>query len=147
MHWGVIVGGAILGSLACISVAAACLVAGIVIGATGSFIDSSIEANERGYTGARWSNYVREKVALGAVTGAVGGGFAAAKLAKGLMEGTKKAGEITFKEFRKDVVTGSLRDEITSESLDWGLQEVKNRWKSQQSTNKKVTPLKRRGRR
>jgi RHS repeat-associated protein len=126
VKFGVMFGGAILGSLACISVVAVCLVAGVVIGVTGSFIDSSIEANERGYRGSSWSSYVIEQTSIGALTGLVGGGVGASALKQGLKDGTKKVGEITFREFRKDTFRGMSLDALTSSTLNFEVSRFKD---------------------
>lgn len=117
LHWGIAVAGALLGSLACLSVVVACVIAGVLLGATGSFIESAIDANEHGYTGDKWNQYVGREVAIGAITGLIGGGLGGRSLKAGLASGMIKSGETTAKEFFNEAGSGMFRDEWVSSSI------------------------------
>jgi RHS repeat-associated protein len=139
LHWGIVAIGAMLGGLACLSVVAACIIAGVLIGATGSYIDSTVEANERGYKGSNWSSYVIEQTSIGAFTGLIGGGVGASALKEGLKTGAKKVGEISFKEFRKETFRSMALDTITSSTIEYEVFTFKS---AINPKNLKHTPLK-----
>lgn len=125
LGFGLAVLGAALGALACVSVAVACLVAGIALGGLGGFIESSIEANQKGYIGAEWNSYVIEGTAIGMVTGLIGGGVASAPLRKAAKKGIDLTLSFTRKKFGKELARGTFQDLAVSEALKESWKRIK----------------------
>jgi hypothetical protein len=122
---GIAVLGAALGALACVSVAVACLFAGIAIGGLGGFIESSIEANQKGYTGSEWNSYVMEGTVIGMATGLIGGGVASGPLRKAAKEGIDLTITYTRRKFSKELARGTFQDLAVSEALKESWKRIK----------------------
>jgi hypothetical protein len=139
LGFGLAVLGAALGALACVSVAVACLVAGIVLGGLGGFIESSIEANQKGYIGAEWNSYVIEGTAIGMVTGLIGGGVASAPLRKAAKKGIDLSLSFTRKKFVKELGRGTVQDLAVSEALKESWKRIKEYRLAKILNNKKTS--------
>jgi len=117
--------GAALGAFACVSVAIACLIAGVVIGGLGGFIESSIVANQSGLTGAKWNNYVLENTFIGMATGLIGGGIGAVALRRAATSVIGREVIYTGKHYAKDVAKGYMTDSATNKVVTESLNFIK----------------------
>ena len=102
------------------------LIASVALGGLTSFLDSAVEAKERGYKGSKFWNHIIEETTIGLLTGLVGGGLGASALKASIKNLAKDKAVLKLKEFSKEVLGGVVTDLGVSNYFKIELQSFRN---------------------